>query len=162
MIDLQSISSRDYAATDRPGCLAVFDTNVPTSFLPLERPSFEVYLDRLPGPYLVLEGESGIVACGGYAVAPGSTTADLCWGMVAREYQGHGVGRLLVELRVRQIRRDPSITDIALKTSVDTCSFYEKLGFRTEQIVTNGIAVGRHLCDMRLVRGAEPRSTRQS
>src|ERR671914_1783496 len=74
-----SMHVRDYRATDRASCLVVFESNVPKFFAPSERRDFEVFLNALPGPYLVTEDEAGaICGCGGYAVSLGTATADLC------------------------------------------------------------------------------------
>jgi GNAT superfamily N-acetyltransferase len=140
-----------YRPTDRAGCLAIFDSNVPDSFTLAERPHFAEFLDHLPGPYLVLRTGAGEhVACGGYAVAPGTTCADLCWGMVVRAWQGRGIGRLLAEARIERIRADSMITDIALNTSQHTRAFYERLGFTTESVTIDGFAPGLDRCDMRM------------
>src|SRR5690606_14882619 len=71
---LHSLSARSYSPADRSTCLGIFDSNVPDSFSASERADFEAFLDSLPGPYFVVEDESGrAVACGGYAVNPGTT-----------------------------------------------------------------------------------------
>jgi GNAT superfamily N-acetyltransferase len=143
------IRVRKYSPGDRSLCLAVFDTNVPESFLPAERELFAAFLDELPGPYFVLADEAGdVVACGGYAISAGTPTADLCWGMVTRDRQGTGLGRLLVEIRLARIGADSSASDAALKTSQHTRAFYEKLGFTTTCVVQNGIAPGMDTCEM--------------
>jgi len=155
-----NIRVREYSPDDRSACLAVFDTNMPESFLPAERESFAAFLDELPGPYFVLANEAGdVVACGGYAISTGTTTADLCWGMVTRDRQGTGLGRLLVEVRLARISADTSATDAALKTSQHTRAFYETLGFSTTCVVQNGIAPGMDTCEMRwpIVRADEDR-----
>jgi GNAT superfamily N-acetyltransferase len=140
---------REYSPDDRIACLAVFDTNVPESFLTAERESFAAFLDELPGPYFVLADEAGdVVACGGYAISTGTATADLCWGMVTRDRQGTGLGRLLVEIRLERIGADSSATDAALKTSQHTRAFYERLGFTTTRVVRDGIAPGMDTCEM--------------
>lgn len=139
---------RAYEPRDRDACLAIFDSNVPGSFLPFERPAFEEFLDRADRDYLVIERDGGIVACGGYAVTPGTTTADLCWGMVVEDRQRTGLGRTLVEQRLARIAADTTITHVAMNTSHETRAFYEKLGFTTVQVTTDGIAPGLHRCDM--------------
>lgn len=140
----------DYSPDDRSACLAIFDSNVPGSFLSEERELFAAFLDDLPGPYFVLADEAGdVVACGGYAISPGTTTADLCWGMVTSDRQGTGLGQSLVEIRLARIGADSSATDAALKTSQHTRAFYEKLGFTTTRVVPNGIAPGMDTCEMR-------------
>ena len=142
---------RDYSPTDRDGCLAVFDTNVPEFFTPDERDEFDAFLGALPGPYVVLVDDDGeIVGCGGHAVEPGTTTADLCWGMVRRGRQGRGLGRLLTDARLERIRTDATVTAVKLNTSQHTRGFYERLGFVTERVVPDGFSPGLDRCDMRL------------
>ena len=146
-----SLSARSYSPADRSTCLGIFDSNVPDSFRDSERADFEAFLDSLPGTYFVVEDESGrAVACGGYAVNPGTTCADLCWGMVARDRQREGIGRFLTELRLQRIQADPALTEVGLRTSHLTLSFYERLGFIVEDVRQDGIAPGLHLCTMRL------------
>ena len=143
---------REYTAADREGCLAVFDSNVPAFFVTEEREAFAEFLDALPGPYLVVEDEAGvIVGCGGYAVVPETRTADLCWGMVARRLHGTGLGRLLLDARLAGIRADPGADAVALNTSQHTRGFYERRGFVTWRVVPDGFAPGLDRCDMRLV-----------
>jgi GNAT superfamily N-acetyltransferase len=142
---------RDYTPADRERCLAVFRGNVPKFFLPVEEPEFAAFLDALPGPYLVVEDEAGaVVGCGGYAVTSGTTTADFCWGMVARPLHGTGLGRLLGRERLARIRADPAVREVALHTSQHTVGFYQTLGFAAERVIPDGYAPGLHRCDMRL------------
>lgn len=142
---------RDYTTADRSACLLVFDSNVPEFFVPPEREEFAAFLDALPGPYLVMEDDAGVIlGCGGYAVEPGTTTADFCWGMVVRERHGTGLGRLLLHTRLERIRSDPTVETVALHTSQHTRGFYERVGFSTERVVPNGYAPGLDRCDMRL------------
>lgn len=143
---------RDYTTADRDACLAVFDSNVPAYFVPPEREQFAAFLDALPGPYLVVEDEDGtVLGCGGYVVAPGTTTADLCWGMVRMERHGTGLGRLLFDARLARVRADAGVQAVALNTSQHTAGFYERRGFRTELVTPDGYAPGLDRCDMRLV-----------
>lgn len=145
---------RDYTTADRSACLAVFDSNVPRYFVPVEREQFAAFLDALPGPYLVVEDEAGhVLGCGGYAVTPGTTTADLCWGMVRLERHGTGLGQLLLDARLERVRADAAVEAVALNTSQHTRGFYERLGFRTERVIPDGFAPGLDRCDMRLLLG---------
>jgi GNAT superfamily N-acetyltransferase len=143
---------RDYVPTDRAACLAVFQSNVPKFFVPSEREEFSAFLDALPGPYFVLESDTrDILGCGGYALAPGSSTADLCWGMISRALHGRGLGRLLLSERIARMSADPSVAAVALNTSQFTRRFYEQAGFITERFTPDGYAPGLDRCDMRLV-----------
>lgn len=142
---------RDYTTADRSACLTVFDSNVPGFFVPPEREEFAAFLDALPGQYLVVEDDAGrVLGCGGYAVRPGTATADLCWGMVRRERHGTGLGRLLLEARLERARADAPLEVVALDTSQHTLGFYERRGFRTERVTPDGYAPGLDRCDMRL------------
>lgn len=144
------VQVRDYSPADRDACLAVFESNVNGSFLPSERAEFAAFLDNLPGPYLVLveQGSERIVACGGYAIAAGSSTADLCWGMVRRDRQGLGLGRVLTEVRLARVRSESRVKAVALKTSNETRSIYERFGFTCDRIIADGIAPGMDTCEM--------------
>jgi N-acetylglutamate synthase-like GNAT family acetyltransferase len=141
---------RDFTTTDLDGCLAVFDSNVPKFFKTDERDEFIGFLQALPGPYYVIEDEKGqIVACGGYGIKPGTSIADLCWGMVRQDLHGSGLGRLLTEERMRRALALEDISDFALSTSQLTTGFYEQMGFRTVDSTPNGIAPGLDRCEMR-------------
>ena len=141
---------RNFAPADLSACLATFDSNVPEFFVPTERAAFASFLAALPGPYLVVEETGEVVACGGYAVAPGTTTADLCWGMVSRARHQSGLGRLLLVARLKHIGADASVRDVALNTSQHTRGVYERLGFVVERVQPGSYAPGLDRCDMRL------------
>lgn len=151
MSDPPEVTIRPWVESDRDGCLAVFDSNVPDFFVEDERPGFEEFLGDLPGPYLVLVGADGaVVGCGGWAVETGTATADLCWGMVRRDLHGRGLGRLLTEARIAGVRAEGRVRIVALHTSQHTTGFYERLGFATGEVVRDGYAPGLHRCEMRL------------
>lgn len=142
---------RDYRAGDRGACLAVFDSNVPRFFSRGERPQFASFLDRLPGPYLVLARAAGeIVACGGAALEAGGRTASLCWGMVRADLHGTGLGRLLLEKRIERVRTISCVELLRLDTSQHTRGFYERFGFVTREIVENGYDACLDRCEMTL------------
>jgi len=142
---------RDYAPDDLDGCLRVFDSNVPRHFRDPEREEFRSFLAELPGPYIVLTSTRGeILGCGGYAIVSEERRADLCWGMVREDLHGTGLGRTLTTERLERAAADPAVSVVALNTSQHTRGFYEKLGFRTIEIVPDGYAPGLDRCEMRL------------
>ena len=148
------ISVRDYVAADRDACLRLFGGNVPDFFAEVERPEYCDFLDALPGPYFVVEDEQHrVIACGGYAIEPDTGRADLCWGMVKRELQGRGIGRFLLQERLRRMLRAPEVTAVHLDTSQRTRGYYERIGFRVLRVTPNGYAPGLDRCDMRLETG---------
>ncbi|MBP2474766.1 ribosomal protein S18 acetylase RimI-like enzyme [Crossiella equi] len=143
----------EYSRDDRDDCLRLFDTNVPLYFAPGERAEFARFLDRLPGPYLVGRINGALVAAGGHAPArdrPGVWT--LCWGMVERRRHKQGLGRALLEARLRLVAADPDAVAVVLSTSQHSTGFFEHLGFRVEKIVPQGFAADIDQYDLRLDR----------
>jgi ribosomal protein S18 acetylase RimI-like enzyme len=155
-MDRLALNVRPYRPSDRAACMAVFNSNVGGSFIESERAQFARYLDELPGPYFVVEDGNEIIACGGFAPGDDPRTADLCWGMVRYDRQRSGIGNVLTTHRIEEIRKTNMFRDVMLRTSQDTEAFYERLGFKTERIVENGIAPGMDTYEMRL--HLQPRS----
>lgn len=140
---------RPFQAEDQPGCMAVFDSNVPKYFSPQERPLYEAFLAALPGPYLVIEDPEGqIQGCGGYAVTAGE--GSMCWGMIGKTWHGRGLGTRLLQARIEQLQADPLVHSIRLDTSQHTRAFYERMGFQQIGFKENGYAPGLHRIDMAL------------
>ena len=146
---------RRFNATDTEACLEIFDGNVPDYFREGERSEFVDFLNRLPGPYLVLETKDGaVVACGGVARSADGTRADLCWGMVRREEHGRGWGRRLTEARIGMARAMDGVTEMACSTTQHTEGFYARFGFRTVHTEEDGYGPGLDRLDMRMLLSA--------
>lgn len=143
---------RAYRPADRSACLALFDSNVPDFFTEGERAEFEAFLDDLPGPYLVLELDGRLVACGGHALRDDGRIADLCWGMVRGDLHGRGLGRTLTAARLESALADERVQAILLNTSQHTVGFYERLGFELISVKADGYAPGLDRCDMSIGR----------
>lgn len=141
---------RRYREGDRAGCLGVFGSNMPGDFLPGEREAFAGFLDELPGPYWVLEEDGRIVGCGGVAIEADGETASLCWGMVARERHGQGLGRRLLEARLEWARQTPGVKRVALTTGRPREGFFGRFGFRTLRVVPDGHGPGVDAVEMGL------------
>jgi hypothetical protein len=142
---------RRYCRGDRTACLHLFEGNIPDSFAPHEIPGFMEFLDHFTGPYLVIEVANEVVACGGLAEALGTVT--LCWGMVARDRQKRGLGRLLLRARLALAVCSPSARLVIMNTSQRTAAFFAKEGFATRRVTPNSYGPGldRHDMEMRLV-----------
>lgn len=111
-----------------------------------------MFLDSLPGPYFVVEEDGEVIGCGGYA-RNGDGSASLCWGMVRNDWHGHGIGRLLLNERLRHIHEDGSFDSVIMNTSQHTVGFFEKYGFATERVISGGYAPGLHRYELRLALG---------
>jgi GNAT superfamily N-acetyltransferase len=138
---------RPYRPADRASCVAILESNIPQYFKDGDQTDFLGYLDKLPGPYFVLESEEqGIVGCGGYAMD--DQEAHLCWGMVRQDLHKQGLGRLLFERRIQHIAATAAVARIRLNTTQHTAGFYEKFGFRTLRTVPDGYGPGLDRVEM--------------
>ncbi|WP_282778087.1 GNAT family N-acetyltransferase [Nocardia sp. CC201C] len=152
VLDTEGLRLRPYDETDRAGCLALFDGNVPEFFAPRERDDFVEFLDDLHGPYLVGADTDGrLVACGGLqADDEDATVAVLCWGMVDRTRHGSGFGRELLAARLDLIAA-ADFEQVTIETTPMSRGFFERVGFRALRTEPDGFAPGYDLVEMALV-----------
>lgn len=142
---------RAYRLSDASACLALFDGNTPAFFAPAERTEFTDFLrdHALTHAFQVVDVDGLVVACGGLSRhADGS--AGFCWGMVAREHQGRGLGRMLAHARLRQAKADERVHRVVLSTSQHTQGFYAALGFHVVRETVDGHGPGLHAVEMEL------------
>jgi len=142
---------RPYRASDRDSCLALFDGNTPRFFDPSERVGFAAWLATSAHPYLVIERDGDIVACGGHALDANGTVASLCWGMVAQDVHGQGLGRALTQARLDAISAMPQVAKVTMNTSQHTQQFYARFGFEPVNVTPDGFGPGIDQWDMVLV-----------
>jgi len=141
---------RNYRFEDSDACLAVFDSNVPEYFLSSERKAFSQFLkgpDFLPprlrehpgseARFYVVEDKDEIVGCGGWYLD--DTVAGLSWGMVDRSRHRQGLGRLLLEVRLKTIREDGRARSVRVRTTPSVQGFFEHFDFRFVRAGVKGI-----------------------
>ncbi|RMP26525.1 GNAT family acetyltransferase [Pseudomonas coronafaciens pv. atropurpurea] len=129
---------RPYTLAHRDLCLAIFDSNVPRFFDPVEREQFSSFLMAPLGHYFVVERDAEVVACGGYLVLSDPSVAELTWGMVHRECHGSGLGRFLTQARLQAMRLVPGVTRAFINSSQHVQGFYSTLGFAVTGIEADG------------------------
>lgn len=139
---------RPYQALDYQGCVEAMNTNVPRDFLLSEVEDFKQFLLKIPThqedcPYWVLEDNSQIVGCGG--VGPSIRNPDqlvLIWGMVARQHQKSGLGKLLLMHRLEFADKNWPGRSISLDTSQYAAGFFTKYGFERVDYIQDGYGPG--------------------
>jgi ribosomal-protein-alanine N-acetyltransferase len=136
-MDIRPYESRDHAA-----CLGVFDSLTPALLDSTDRPVFESWLDRVDGPYFVMEHEETVVGCGGYSLSPDRSTATLRWGMIRSSAQKMGLGRFLLMYRIREIGKTGTVGVVFTHSPQASAGFFEKQGFRVNGIATDSFAPG--------------------
>lgn len=140
----------EYHSVDFQRCVEIFESNCPDYFAQQERQEFEAFLLDLPGPYLMLNHEGSAIGCGGYAFNQSDKSADLCWGMIHKDFHKRGFGEALLQERLKRIKMNPDIAFIHLNTSQLTDGFFASAGFVTRQVTQDGFAKGLDRYDMKL------------
>lgn len=139
---------REYKASDRAACIAIFKSNMPLYFAPEEFPLLENWLDSKDKNeiayennhaehFYVVEKNSKVVACGGFYLTNG-TDAKITWGMVENSFHKKGIGKEFLLYRLEEIRQMYPESTISLDTSQHTFSFFEKMGFTVTKITKEG------------------------
>ncbi|MBN4082159.1 GNAT family N-acetyltransferase, partial [bacterium AH-315-B15] len=90
----------------------------------------------------VVQDGHKIIACGGIYIDNRYEMAGLSWSMVDPAYQDKGVGTELTIFRLKQIRNAFPELGCFIETSQHAKGFYQKLGFKTKNVVKNGLAKG--------------------
>ena len=141
---------RSYQPHDREGCAAVFRSNVPRFFAESERGSFLGYLTDPTSAVWVIEDGGAIVGVGG--IYRRANEGRLCWGMVAAQRQGNGIGGELLRRRVSALFADPEIFQVALATSQRSAGYFRRFGFVERARRIDGFGPGLDRVDMVLAR----------
>jgi hypothetical protein len=83
---------RPYIDSDLDAVIAIFRSNIPKYFGPVEEPGLREFLvDPRREDYYVCELDGEIIGAGGIALNPDSTVS-LCWGMIRSDHLGRGLG----------------------------------------------------------------------
>lgn len=136
--------------SDKPPLLALMNLNTPRYFAASEATDFADYLEYRVEAYFVVEEAQSIVGGGGINYFPEEATARMSWDMIHPDYQGKGIGRSLILHRIDEIKKNPSIRAIAVRTTQLTYRFYEKMGFELERTEQDFWARGYDLYQMKM------------
>lgn len=144
------ITVRSYSASDLTELLALLRLNTPRYFDRSEEKDFVGYLHDHGRDYYVVREDHTIVGGGGVVFNFEEFTARIAWDFFHPLYQGRGLGKLLTDFRIRQIRENPAIRSVLVRTSQHAFGFYAKMDFRLEKVVQDYWAKGFDLYEMRL------------
>lgn len=149
----KALEAREYTATDRVSCEAIFLSNVPRYFSADEFVDFTEFLNAPNAHYLVvLDQSGGVVGCGGCYVQ--GATGALCWGMVTQEFHGRAIGSFLLRERLAWLFAHPVVSEVSIRTSQRSSGFFERFGFSISKVVPGGLAPGLAEVSMTLSRAS--------
>ena len=143
-----TITIREYNEKDQPVILDLLRRNTPRYFAPEEEADLVHYLDHETEYYFVLEYNNEIVGCGGINIVDEGATGRISWDMLHPDYQGKGLGSILLNHRVQKLQAMPRVKAITVRTSQLVYKFYEKNGFELVEIVKDYWAPGYDLYRM--------------
>lgn len=145
---MNNYTIRAYNTSDKQLLLDLLNTLTPTYFAVEEYHDFDQYLDTETELYYVLEMNRKIVACGGINFEKENKLAKISWDMVSSDFQGQGIGSVLLQYRLDIIKQLPGIEQLIVRTSQFAYQFYEKHGFDTIETKENYWAEGIHMYKM--------------
>lgn len=133
---------RPYEKADREAVLSLLRLNTPVYFAPEEEKDFEEYLDHSREYYYVAETAEGLLACGGLNTAAEPSVIRISWDMVHPSAQGSGIGSRLTAFRIQRASEMPGISTLSVRTSQLAYRFYERFGFRLQEVAKDFWAPG--------------------
>lgn len=156
---MSNTTIRPYTPEDKLACLEAFKSNVPRAFTESEIADYEHFFDlyaemdkgeNATTLYFVLEYEGRVVACGGFGDRYRNGIITLTWGLVHQAYHKRGLGAMLLEFRLGEIRKRFLGKTVYIDTTQHSAPFFAKYGFVTTKVTDDFYAEGLHRYDMEL------------
>ncbi len=142
------ITIREYKPADKDAVMNLIRLNTPKYFAPAEEADFSKYLDSERELYYVLLFDAEIVGCGGINFAGNKTIGKISWDILHPQYQGKSLGTQLLTHRIEILKSIHSILKITVRTSQLVYKFYEKQGFKLNEIKKDYWAKGFDMYSM--------------
>ncbi|AHM59051.1 acetyltransferase [Flammeovirgaceae bacterium 311] len=120
---------RPYTTGDKQELISLLKLNIPQYFAESEEDDFIEYLDCYLEDYFVVEEGGKLIGSGGINYFPEDGIAPISWDMIHPAYQGKGFGKSLTLHRISNIRKNPAIRRVVVRTTQLAYKFYEKVGF---------------------------------
>lgn len=140
---------RPYQSKDFDDILIIFMCNTPTYFSIDEEGDLINYLENEIEEYYVVESDGRILGCGGINFFD-PPCARLSWDLIHPEFQGLGLGSLLVNFRLDRLKK-LKVAEISVRTSQLAFEFYRRHGFHVVEVIEDYWAEGYDLYDMKFI-----------
>lgn len=142
---------RPYTPEDNDKLLEILRLNTPVFFHPKEEEDFVDYLKNHVQYYFVAEDAGMIIGAGGFNTGfDKGKTVRISWDMIHPDSQGKGIGKMLTQFRINQIKQLPLVDKIVVRTTQLAYKFYQKNGFELEKTEKDFWAAGFDLYQMKL------------
>ena len=142
---------KKYSTSDYDQCVNIFKSNIPEYFAKDELSDFQDYIknisktkDGWTDSFYILKRDKKLVGCAGLGLNKSKKIATLSWGMVDKNYHRNGIGTQLTNYRLNLLESYNLDLKIRLDTSQHSYLFYEKFGFKIEDIEKDGYEKGMH------------------
>jgi ribosomal protein S18 acetylase RimI-like enzyme len=142
---------RPYSNPDNPELIHLLRLNTPQYFAAAEENDFIDYLHYHAENYFVVEGNGRIIGSGGINYLHENTEARISWDIIHPDFQGKGIGKALTLYRIKQIKNNPMVNVIYVRTTQLVYKFYEKMGFELEKTEKDYWAQGFDLYQMKIL-----------
>jgi ribosomal-protein-alanine N-acetyltransferase len=136
-----------YVGQERVALLELFRLNVPLYFATEEEKDLHMFLDNHAQDFYLCKNNNVLVGCGGHNMK--DNLGVLSWYIVHPQYQGKGVGRLLVQHNLNLLKQK-GFKHIRVRTSQLADKFYEKFGFNLIHTQKDYWAKGLDLYEMEM------------
>ncbi|MES2689052.1 MAG: GNAT family N-acetyltransferase [Bacteroidota bacterium] len=139
---------RAYKPGDKEAVLCLLRLNTPVYFAAEEEKDLVHYLDNEIEQYFVVEIGNEVVGCGGINFAEDGTSGKISWDILHPDFQGKGLGTLLLKHRLDILKTSKGVKKITVRTSQVAYRFYERSGFKVTEQVKDYWAEGFDLYNM--------------
>lgn len=133
---------RVYVNKDKEKVIELLRLNTPKYFSPEEEKNLIHYLDNEIELYYVLELENRIIGSGGINFKEDNNIGYISWDFLHPEFQGQGLGTMILNYRIDILQEYKSIKKIIIRTTQLVYRFYEKAGFKVVEQVKDYWAEG--------------------
>lgn len=125
---------RPIKAKDTAAVIGLLRSNTPYFFDPSEEKDFVAYLEKEIEDYFVVDLNGEIIGAGGINYFPEERIARISWDIIHPNSQGKGIGKSLLEYRIKHLKQNTKVDSIVVRTSQLAYRFYEKAGFDLKKV----------------------------
>lgn len=138
----ETVIIRPYQSSNLKDVITLLQLNTPKYFAPEEEKDLHHYLQYEKEQYYVLTAGDEVAGCGGINFSADGATAKISWDIFHPQHQGKGYGTLLLQYRIQQIKSNPQVQTISVRTSQLVYLFYQRNGFVLKEIAKDFWAPG--------------------